>query len=113
MVADTINGTQFSGIGGHEDFVSGPGLSADGRSLICVPSATTVNGQLVSRIMPKLPAGSVISTPRHQVDIVITEYGTAELAGRTIRERAKALASIGHPEMRDDLLAVAENWPAD
>lgn len=113
VVADTISGAQFSGIGGHEDFVSGPGLSADGRSLICLPSSSTVNGQLITRILPKLPAGSVISTPRHQVDIVITEYGTAELAGRTIRERAKALASIGHPEMRDDLLAVAENWPAD
>lgn len=113
VVADTIGGAQFSGIGGHEDFVSGPGLSADGRSLICVPSSSTVNGQLITRILPKLPAGSVISTPRHQVDVVITEYGIAELAGRTIRERAKALASIGHPDVRDDLLAVAENWPAD
>ena len=112
-VADTLNGAQYSGIGGHEDFVSGPGLSADGRSLICLPSSTTVNGQLVSRIMPKLPAGSVISTPRHQVDVIITEYGAAELAGRTIRERAHALASIGHPDVRDDLLAVAEAWPAD
>ena len=113
VVADTIGGAQFSGIGGHEDFVSGPGLSADGRSLICLPSSSTVNGQLITRILPKLPSGSVISTPRHQVDVVITEYGTAELAGRTIRERAKALASIGHPDVRDDLLAVAENWPAD
>lgn len=113
VVADTIGGAQFSGIGGHEDFVSGPGLSADGRSLICLPSSSTVNGQLITRILPKLPSGSVISTPRHQVDVVITEYGTAELAGKTIRERAMALASIGHPEMRDDLLAVAENWPAD
>ena len=113
VVADTIGGMQFSGIGGHEDFVSGPGLSADGRSLICLPSSTTVNGQLVSRIMPKLPAGSVVSTPRHQVDVVITEYGAAELAGRTIRERAHALAAIGHPDVRDDLLAVSEAWPAD
>lgn len=113
VVADTINGKQFSGIGGHEDFVSGPGLSANGRSLICVPSSTMVNGELVSRILPSLPSGSVISTPRHQVDVVITEYGTAELQGRTIRERAVALASIGHPDMRDDLLAVAQNWPQD
>ncbi|MDO8364369.1 MAG: acetyl-CoA hydrolase/transferase C-terminal domain-containing protein [Actinomycetota bacterium] len=113
VVADTICGKQFSGIGGHEDFVSGPGLSADGRSLICVPSSSLVNGELVSRIMPKLPSGSVVSTPRHQVDIVITEYGAAELQGRTIRERALALASIGHPDMRDDLLAVATTWPQD
>jgi acyl-CoA hydrolase len=113
VVADTIGGTQFSGIGGHEDFVSGPGLSADGRSLICLPSSTTVNGELVTRILPKLPSGSVISTPRHQVDVVVTEYGAAELSGRTIRERALALATIGHPDVRDDLLAVAQNWPAD
>lgn len=113
VIADTINGTQFSGVGGHEDFVSGPGLSADGRSLICLPSSTTVNGQLVSRILPSLPAGSVVSTPRHQVDVVITEHGVAELAGRTIRERATALAAIGHPDLRDELLAVATTWPRD
>lgn len=113
VVADTIVGAQFSGIGGHEDFVSGPGLSADGRSLVCLPSSSLVNGDLVSRILPKLPAGSVISTPRHQVDVVITEFGAAELAGKTIRERALALASIGHPDVRDELLAVAGTWPQD
>ena len=113
VVADTIGGMQFSGVGGHEDFVSGPGLSADGRSLICLPSSSIVQGQLVTRILPMLPAGSVVSTPRHQVDVVITEYGAAELMGRTIRERARALAEIGHPDMRDELLAVADTWPKD
>lgn len=113
VVADTIGGMQFSGVGGHEDFVSGPGLSADGRSLICLPSSSTVDGQPLTRILPMLPAGSVVSTPRHQVDVVITEYGTAELAGRTIRERAMALAEIGHPAFRDELLAVASTWPKD
>jgi len=113
VVADTIGGMQFSGIGGHEDFVSGPGLSTNGRSLICLPSSTIVQGQIVTRILPKLPAGSVVSTPRHQVDVVITEHGTAELAGRTIRERARAMAAIGHPAVRDELLAMAETWPAD
>lgn len=113
VVADSIHGTQFSGIGGHEDFVSGPGLTANGRSLICLPSTSTVNGSLVSRIVPKLPEGSVVSTPRHQVDVVITEYGVAELHGRTINERSLALASIGHPQFRDELLAVAVEWPRD
>ncbi len=113
VVADTIAGTQFSGIGGHEDFVSGPGLSADGRSLVCLPASSLVNGELVTRIVPKLPSGSVVSTPRHQVDIVITEFGAAELQGRTIRERALALAAIGHPDVRDELLAVAATWPQD
>ena len=67
----------------------------------------------MSRILPKLPAGSVISTPRHQVDVVITEFGAAELAGKTIRERALALAAVGHPDVRDELLAVAATWPQD
>lgn len=88
-MADTIVGKQFSGIGGHEDFVSGPGLSADGRSLVCLPSTSTVNGEMVSRIVAELPMGSVVSTPRHQVDVVITEFGAAELQGRTVRERAR------------------------
>jgi acyl CoA:acetate/3-ketoacid CoA transferase beta subunit len=113
VVADTTGGIQFSGVGGHEDFVSGPGLSVDGRSLICLPSSSIVQGQLVTRIMPMLPAGSVVSTPRHQVDVVITEFGAAELMGRTIRERAIALAEIGHPDVRDELLAVAHSWPKD
>ena len=72
-----------------------------------------MGGQFVSRILPSLPAGSVVSTPRHQVDVVITEFGVAELAGRTIRERAMALADIGHPDAREALKAVAATWPRD
>ncbi len=113
VVADTIFGKQFSGVGGHEDFVSGPGLAAEARSLICLPATSSVNGELVTRIVPELPTGSVVSTPRHQVDVIITEFGVAELQGKTIRERAMALAAIGHPQFRDDLFAVAEVWPQD
>ena len=113
VVADTIGGMQFSGVGGHEDFISGPGLDSTDRSLICLPSTSTVNGQLTSRILGALPAGSVVSTPRHQVDVIITEFGVAELEGRTIRERARAMAAIAHPQFRDELLASAEAWPKD
>ena len=113
VVADTIVGKQFSGVGGHEDFVSGPGLSASGRSLICLPSTSMVDGRLISRIVASLPAGSVVSTPRHQVDVVITEFGVAELHGRTIRERSRALAEICHPNFRDALRGEAERWPND
>jgi acyl-CoA hydrolase len=113
VVADTINGKQFSGVGGHEDFVAGPGLTLGGRSLICLPSTSVVNGELTSRILTQFPGGSVVSTPRHQIDVVITEYGVAELEGRTIRERSRALAMIGHPQFRDELLANAEQWPTD
>jgi len=113
IMADSINGVQFSGVGGHEDFVSGPGLTADGRSMVCLPSTSTVNGTVTSRILPGFPAGTVVSTPRHQVDLVITEWGVAELHGRTIRERAEALAAIGHPDFRDELTERAKVWPSD
>ncbi len=108
MVADTIGGTQFSGIGGHEDFVGGPGLSLSDRSLICLPSTVTVGGVLHTRIAPWFDAGTVITTPRHQIDVVITEYGVAELQGKTVRQRGEALAAIAHPDFRDDLMAAAE-----
>lgn len=113
VVADTINGVQFSGVGGHEDFVAGPGLTLGGRSLICLPATTTINGVVTSRIVNRFPSGSIISTPRHQVDVIITEFGVAELEGRSIRERARALAMISHPDFRDELLANAEEWPKD
>lgn len=113
VMADSINGIQFSGVGGHEDFVAGPGLNLAGRSLICLPSSSVVNGVVTSRIMAQFPSGSIVSTPRHQVDAIITEYGIAELEGRTIRERARALAQIGHPDFRDELLERAERWPED
>ena len=108
VVADTINGDQFSGIGGAEDFVSGPGLSLGSRALLCLPSTVTVNGELRSRIVPWFEAGTVITTPRHQVDVVITEYGAAELEAKTVHQRGKALAAIAHPDFRDELLEAAE-----
>jgi acyl-CoA hydrolase len=63
VVADTINGNQYSGIGGHEDFVAGPGLSLEARSLLCLPSTITLGDQLHSRIVPWFDAGTVITTP--------------------------------------------------
>ena len=113
VMADSINGTQFSGVGGHEDFVAGPGLNLSGRSLVCLPSTSTVDGVPTSRILAQFPSGSVVSTPRHQIDVVVTEWGVAELEGRTIRERARALAMVGHPDFRDELMATAESWPRD
>jgi acyl-CoA hydrolase len=107
VVADRIDGRQFSGIGGHEDFVAQSGLELADRSLICLPSTATVSGAAVSRILAELPSGTTVTTPRHQVDVVITEYGAAELRGRTARERAVALADIAHPDFRDELRTAA------
>ncbi len=108
VVADTIGGAQFSGIGGHEDFVAGAGLELEDRSLLCLPSTYQRDGVVYSRIVPWFPAGTVITTPRHQVDVIITEYGSAELQGLTVRGRGLALAAIAHPDFRDELAAAAD-----
>ncbi len=107
-VADTIGSRQFSGIGGHEDFVSVSGFELEDRALLCLPSTAIVGGERISRIAAQLAAGTVVTTPRHQLDLVVTEYGVASLRGRTVHERAEALASIAHPDFRDELLAHAE-----
>ncbi|MCW2514024.1 MAG: 4-hydroxybutyrate coenzyme transferase [Mycobacterium sp.] len=104
VVADTIAGEQFSGIGGAEDFVAGAGLEVSDRSLICLPSTFVKDGELQSRIVSEFGPGAVITTPRHQVDVIVTEYGVAELEGKTVRERGEALAAIAHPRFRDELL---------
>lgn len=107
VVADTIDGDQFSGIGGAEDFVAGPGLRLDQRSLICLPSTAIVGGEQRSRIVPWFDAGTVVTTPRHHADVVITEYGAAELEAKTVHQRGQALAAIAHPDYRDELLEAA------
>ena len=108
VMADALESRQFSGIGGHEDFVSGPGLSLEDRSLLCLPSTTTIDGKLRSRIVPWFEAGAVITTPRHQIDVVVTEYGIAELQGKTVHQRGEALGAIAHPDFRDELVEAAQ-----
>jgi acyl-CoA hydrolase len=109
VVADSIDGKQISGVGGHEDFVAGADLHLDAHSLICLSSTVTVGGVVRSRILPLLPEGSVVSTPRHHTGVVVTEYGAAELTGLTVRERAKTLADVAHPDFRAQLHAVADS----
>jgi acyl-CoA hydrolase len=108
VIADTIGGRQISGVGGHEDFVAGAELRVDAHSLICLRSTVDVDGTPVSRIVGNLPEGSVVSTPRHHTGVVITEYGVAELAGLTVRERAHALVDISHPDHRPALRQAAD-----
>ncbi len=108
VAADHIAGMQVSGVGGHEDFVSGTELRLDSHSLVCLSSTVTVGGNVRSRLVAELPAGAVVSTPRHHLDVVVTEHGAAQLRGLTVRERARALAAIAHPDFRDELAAAAE-----
>jgi acyl-CoA hydrolase len=111
VVADRIGEREHSGIGGHEDFVTGAAFSPGGRSLICLPATANTSGGRVSRIVSAFAAGTCVTTPRHQVDVVITEYGAAELAGRTAGERAQALIAIAHPAARPALLAREHELP--
>jgi acyl-CoA hydrolase len=107
VVADSIDGKQISGVGGHEDFVAGAEFHLDAHSLICMRSTAVREGEVVSRIAGLLPEGSVVSTPRHHTGVVITEYGVAELSGLTVRERAHLLVDIAHPDFRTELRKVA------
>ena len=107
VVADAVGGRQISGVGGHEDFIAGADLETEDRSLVCLRSTVEVDGERRSRIVAALEAGSVVATPRHHTGTVITEFGAAELAGRTVRERALALAAIAHPSSRDELEVAA------
>lgn len=107
IAADRVGGNQYSGIGGHMDFVSGAAFSPGGHSLICLPSTVTIEGKCSSRVSVLLEPGACITTPRHEVDVVVTEFGSAELAQRSEEERADALIAIAHPEFRDEL---REGW---
>ncbi len=108
IVADSVDGRQISGVGGHEDFMAGADLHLDSHSLVCLHSTAVRDGDLVSRIIGLLPEGSVVSTPRHHTGVVITEYGAAELTGLTVSERAHLMVEIAHPDFRDELRKVAD-----
>jgi len=110
VAADALGRRQHSGIGGAEDFAAGPGLELSDRSLICLPSTASPGGRRISRIVDTFEPGTPVTSPRHQADLLITEYGVAELRGRTVGERARALAAIAHPDYRDELLRAAAEW---
>jgi acyl-CoA hydrolase len=93
VMADTIGPRQYSGVGGHELFVVGAHDSLDGRSIICLHSTATVNGETVSSVVPTLPAGTPTTTPRHHVQYVVTEHGVANLGMLTAGERARHYAT--------------------
>ncbi|NDJ75388.1 MAG: acetyl-CoA hydrolase/transferase family protein [Chloroflexi bacterium] len=106
VCADSIGPRFYSGVGGQVDFVRGAARSKGGMPIIAFPS-TAKNGE-ISRIVPTLTPGSGVITSRNDVHYIATEYGVADLYGRTIRERARSLIEIAHPKFRAELAETAE-----
>jgi acyl-CoA hydrolase len=101
VVADSIGFRIYSGIGGQMDFIRGAALSKGGKPIIALPS--TAAGGSVSRIVSAVKPGAGVVTTRGHVHWVVTEYGAVNLFGGTLRQRAEALISIAHPDVRGDL----------
>ena len=83
------------------DFVRGATMSKGGRSIIAMPS--TARNNTISKIVTKITKYSAVTTTRNDVNFVVTEYGIAQLKGRTMKDRARALINIAHPDFRDEL----------
>jgi acyl-CoA hydrolase/GNAT superfamily N-acetyltransferase len=107
VCADSLGTYFYSGIGGQVDFIRGASRSHQGRPIIALPS--TAGDGKVSRIVPTLTPGAGVVTSRGDVHYVVTEFGTADLHGKTIRERAMALIHIAHPDHREQLMEEARN----
>jgi acetyl-CoA hydrolase len=106
VCADSIGTKIFSGIGGQVDFIRGAAHSEGGKPIIALPSITKEG--TVSRIVPQLKPGAGVVTSRGDVHYVVTEYGVAQLFGKTLKERARELIRIAHPKFRDELTSYAK-----
>jgi acyl-CoA hydrolase len=100
VCADSIGTRLYSGVGGQMDFIRGASLSEGGKAIIAMPS-TTKNG--ISRIVPFLNRGAGVVTTRAHVQYIVTEYGVANLYGKTIKQRAHELVKIAHPDHREKI----------
>jgi acyl-CoA hydrolase len=107
ICADSMGKNIYSGFGGQVDFIRGAARSPSGKPIIALRS-TAKDGK-VSRIVDTLTEGAGVVTTRADVHYVVTEYGVANLHGRSLRERAKALIECAHPDFRDGLRAAARD----
>ncbi|HII98127.1 MAG TPA: acetyl-CoA hydrolase/transferase family protein [Methanoregula sp.] len=105
--AEHLEGATFSGTGGQLDFVRGAFASKGGKSFLAFYA--TAKGGTISRVVPQLPQGAVVTTPRADTHYLATEYGIVDLKGKSTRERALAIISIAAPQFRDDLTRAAED----
>ena len=96
--ADSIGSKMYSGVGGQMDFIRGASLSEGGKAIIALPSVTN-KGE--SKIVPYLKQGAGVVTTRAHVQYVVTEYGIADLYGKTLKKRAQEMINIAHPDHRE------------
>ena len=101
--SESMGVNQFSGIGGQLDYVRGASMCPNGKSILAMPS--TAKHGTISRIVPVFEPGTTVTTTRTDVHYIVTEYGVANLRGKSLRERARLLINIAHPDFRDELWA--------
>lgn len=106
VCTDSMGYMFYSGIGDQVDFLRGSAMSKNGFSIIALPA--TAQGGRVSRIVPSLSEGAGVATTRGDVNFIVTEYGIAELKGKSIYQRVMELAQIAHPKFREELIEVAK-----
>lgn len=109
--AESIRHKQYSGTGGQMNFVQGASLAKNGKSIIAMNSSwKDKEGNLRSAIVPFMPPGTIVTTPRSETEYVITEYGVVNLRYKSVAQRVKALISIAHPDFRDKLAFEAKKY---
>ena len=106
--SESIGPLMYTGTGGQAIFTVTAAYCNPGKSVLVTPSSAIVKGKRISRIVPTLEAGSVVTAQRAFVDYVVTEYGIATLRGKSLRQRAAALIEVAHPEFRPDLMREAQ-----
>ncbi len=103
VCSEAIGLHQYSGVGGQLQFVEGAYNAENGKSILCIKSTATVDGKMISNFNPTLTKGSIVSTPRHFTQYIVTEYGVANLFGVSDEKRAEKLIAIAHPDFRNEL----------
>ena len=99
--SESLGHAPYSGTGGQTDFVRAANRSRGGKAFIVLPS--TAKGDTISRIVPSLSPGTHVSTSKNDVNYVVTEYGVAQLRGKSAKQRAGELIAIAHPNFRGEL----------
>ncbi len=108
VCSESAGTRHISGTGGQLDFVLAGWESRGGKSFVCMPSANIKGDKMVSRIVPTLPPGSIVTDPRSIADCIVTEYGKYWMKGMSVWQRAEGLINIAHPDARDGLVKAAE-----